>query len=439
MFRTNLQRIGSNVAWLVVNRVVTKVASLVAIALIARYLGAKHYGALSYTLILTGMFGAVANMGLDGILIRELVRAPEKSATVLGTGLVLRLAGAFAAFLLVASAAALDPATQPLLPLFLVIASSFFPQAFEITDLWFQKNIQSKFPVLGRTVAVILGAALKAVLVFLEAPLIWFAWACLAEAFLNSLAVVIVFRLRGQTFTNWNFCPRLARDLIRDSWPLVVSGLLVTLYMRLEQLLVRTFFGYSSLGVYNTASQITEAWSFIPAFVLSSIYPLLVEERKTSPQKFEARLQTVFDALTGAGYLVAAGVACAAPILITGLFGDAYSQAVPVLIIQSLGAPIFFSGAVRAQYFLLENLNVYHTLTASLGIAVNVALSLFLMPHLGISGAALAGLAGASVAGFLTSFLFKPIRPCAAWQLKAFLIPFRLGSVFRALRAHDED
>lgn len=227
--------------------------------------------------------------------------------------------------------------------------------------------------------------------------------------------------------------------MLRDCWPLIISGLLVAFYMRLEQLLVRTFFGDSSLGVYNSAAQITDAWSFLPAFFLSSIYPLLVEERKASPRRFEERLQTVFDALTGAGYIVAAGVACLAPILIPLLFGERYVRAIPVLVIQSLGAPIFFSGAVRAQYFLLENLNIYHTLTASLGIAVNITLSLFLMPKLGIPGAAIAGLGGAVVAGFLTSWAFKPIRPCARWQLKAFLIPFRLGSLFRALRARNEN
>ena len=413
----------------------TKIAGLVAVGLVARYLGTKEYGTLSYALVLTGMFNAVSSMGLDGILIRELVRSPEKHAAVLGTGFVLRLAGALAAFMLVVIAAVLDPTTKPLLPLFVVVAASFFPQSLEVTDLWFQKNIQSKFPAIARTAAVLVGTVIKCALVFNGAPLLWFAWACLAEAILNSVAVNAIYRLRGQSLSNWSFSAPLARTMLRDCWPLIISGLLVGFYMRLEQLLVRGFFGDSSLGVYNTAAQITEAWSFLPAFILSSIYPLLVEERKTSPRQFEARLQTVFDALTGAGYLVAAGVACLAPILIPLFFGEDYVRAIPVLVIQSLAAPIFFSGAVRAQYFLLENLNIYHTLTASLGIAVNITLSLFLMPKLGIAGAAIAGFGGAFVAGFLTSWAFKPIRPCALWQLKAFLIPFRLGSLFTALRA----
>lgn len=438
MFRNNLHRISSNVAWLVVNRVVTKIAGLVALGFVARYLGTTQFGTLSYALVLTGMFNAVSSMGLDGILIRELVRSPENNSIVLGTGFVLRLAGALAAFTLVALAALLDPTTQPLLPLFVVVAASFFPQTLEVADLWFQKNIQSKFPVMGRTAAVLIGAGIKCALVYHGAPLIWFAWACLAEAILNSVAVMLVYRLRKQSFASWSFSAPLARAMLRDCWPLIVSGLLVAFYMRLEQLLVRTFFGDSSLGVYIAAAQITEAWSFLPAFILSSIYPLLVEERKSSPHRFEERLQTVFDALTGAGYLVALAVSCLAPFLIPILFGDRYVRAIPVLVIQSLAAPIFFSGAVRAQYFLLENLNIYHTLTASLGIAVNISLSLALMPSLGIVGASVAGFGGALVAGFLTSWAFKPLRRCAFWQLKAFLVPFRVGSLFNALRArHD--
>ena len=439
MLKSKLQRVGSNVAWLVANRVITKGAGLLVIGFAARVLGEERYGILSYALLLVGMFHAVANMGLDGIVIRELVKAPHRSSEILGSSLALRLLGATLATSLVGSVAALDPANQGLMPVFLLVGSLFFPQAFEVADLWFQKNIDSKFPVIARTVAVVLGASVKCLLLINHAPLVAFAGACLLEGVLNAAAVLIVYRLRGQHPTAWRFNAPLARAMLRDSWPLILSGLLIALYMRLEQVMVRSFLGYKSLGIYNTASQITEAWGFLPAFLLSSIYPVLVEERQRSPERFQKRMQLVFDLLTGLGYAVALGVATLAPILIPALFGDRYLNAIPVLVIQSLGAPIFFSGAVRAQFFLFENINIYHTLTASLGIALNITLAILLIPILGLPGAAVAGFFGALLAGFGSSWLFKPLRPCARWQLNSFLLPFRLRSVLREFRGLHEN
>lgn len=438
MLKNNLKRVGSNMVWLVANRVITKLAGLFALGYVAAHLDTEKYGILAYALLLTGMFNAVANMGLDGIVIRELVKAPERDLEILGSGFGLRLLGALGAFLLVVGVAAIDGENRQLLPIFALTGAVFFAQAFEVADLWFQKNIESKFPVIGRTAAVLVGAAIKFTLVKYRAPLTWFAAACLLEAVLNACAVLLVYRLRGKSPLRWKFQRALASLMIRDSWPLILSGLLVALYMRLEQILVRSLLGYKSLGVYNAAANITDAWGFLPAFLLGSIYPLMVEEHRRSRERFAERMQTVFDLLTGLGYAVAAGVALLAPWIIPLIFGERYVQAIPVLVIQSLGAPIFFSGAVRAQFFLFENINIYHTLTASMGIALNVTLAVLLLPRLGLPGAAVAGFFGALLAGFGSSWMFKPLRPCAWWQLKSFLLPFRWRSVVRGIRGLHE-
>jgi len=96
-------------------------------------------------------------------------------------------------------------------------------------------------------------------------------------------------------------------------------------------------------------------------------------------------------------------------------------------------APITFSGAVRAQYFLIESLTIYHTASAMVGIATNVTLAILLMPRYGIRGAAISALAGYFVSAYITSWLFPCLRECAISQTKGFLVFFRWRATLNAL------
>ncbi len=65
---------------------------------IARYLGPERFGLLSYAQSFVSLFSAFATLGLDGIVVRELVKHPEKEGELLGIAFVLKLVGAFLTF-----------------------------------------------------------------------------------------------------------------------------------------------------------------------------------------------------------------------------------------------------------------------------------------------------------------------------------------------------
>jgi PST family polysaccharide transporter len=212
-----------------------------------------------------------------------------------------------------------------------------------------------------------------------------------------------------------------------------MSGILVAIYMRVEQVLVMMFFGSESVGIYYAAVRMTELWQFIPGFILASLYPLLVEKRQQDVNIYRQKLQVIFDLLTGFGLVVAAGVTVFGPYVLPLIFGAKFTPAIPILLIMAWMAPITFSGAVRAQYFLIESLTIYHTASALIGIATNVTLAILLMPRYGIRGAAISALVGYFVSAYLTSWLFPCLRECAVFQTKGFFAFFRWRGTLKAL------
>jgi PST family polysaccharide transporter len=434
MLPGRFNQIGANLFWLVVSRLVRIVTGLVVLGFVSRYLGVEQFGVLNYAIGLTAIFSTVASLGFEGIVVRELVNAPARTNAILGTAFILRMAGGIAAIGLVGLTALLTVSDLGTAGLSLIVATAFLPGAFDVIELWFQKHIQAKHMVLARVIAALLVSAIKIGLVFGGARLVVFAWAQVLEAALGAVALVWVFQGRGQRVKEWAFDRNLCRVVLRDSWPLILSGLLVAVYMRIEQIMVMTVLGDYSMGIYSASVKVTEMWAFIPSLILVTIYPILVAKRQENAAAYKQKLQTVFDLMTGLGYGVAVGTSLLAPFIIPLIYGKKYDDAIGVLLIQVWTAPITFSASVRAQYFLLENKTIYHTFAALIGIVANVALALWLMRFLGARGAACAVVVASWMAGHLSSLIFGELRECAIMQTKAFCLPFRLPTFLHALK-----
>lgn len=427
-----------NLLWLAADRLLRMGVNVLVLGLVARHLGPEQFGVMNYAVGLAGIFAPVATLGMDGIVIRELVTTPAQSATTLGTAFVLRLAGD---------------------------RSSRFGGGGGVVDAGRGD---------GRAAGVGGSAGVSAAVVRCDRPVVSAAGAvevyghragggaavggrvedragvALAGAGAGVLRRVgggcVVGRGgvgsdvsgAGERIFDWRVSWSAAENLLRQSWPLILSGLLVAGYLRVEQLLVMERLGSRSAGIYYAAVRITEIWLFVPGLILSSFYPLLLEKRVHDRAEYEVWLQRLFDALTGLGYVVALGAGLLAPWLIRLLYGAEYEPAAVILMILAATAPVIFSGSVRAQYFLLENLNLYHTWSALVGMAMNVGMALALMPRWGASGAAAGALAGYFLSAVGTSLVFPALRQCGSWQVRALLLPFRLAALRRYWKEYRE-
>jgi O-antigen/teichoic acid export membrane protein len=74
-----------NLSWLFFDKIFHLFMGIFVTVWIARYLGAVNYGILSYAIAYTSFFSIFVKLGLDKILIREVVKFPEKISAYLGT------------------------------------------------------------------------------------------------------------------------------------------------------------------------------------------------------------------------------------------------------------------------------------------------------------------------------------------------------------------
>ena len=92
LFRRLLKnRVAKNAGWLVGSKVVQMILSFFISLLTARYLGPSNYGLINYATAYTTFFSALCSLGLNSIIVKELLDNPDSEGNVLGTVIGMKL------------------------------------------------------------------------------------------------------------------------------------------------------------------------------------------------------------------------------------------------------------------------------------------------------------------------------------------------------------
>jgi len=263
----------------------------------------------------------------------------------------------------------------------------------------------------------------KIALILLHAPLIAFAWAILAEDACAALGLLIVYWRRGYAIKAWRFSQRMAKSLLKDSWPLVCSTLMTMIYLRIDQVMLGNMAGNIELGNYSVAVRVAETWYFIPMVICSATFPALVEAEAQSEELFYAQMQKLYNLMALLAYGFALPVTFFSQEIIQLLFSDAYAEAAPLLMILAWAGVFASIGTARTNLIITKNWTRVNLVSVSLGSALNVLLNYQLIPRYGAMGAVAATCLSYWFAVHGTCLFLPPLRKTGGMITRALLIP----------------
>jgi O-antigen/teichoic acid export membrane protein len=422
--RAYLQNVVSNVGWQFADNMIRMGLGLLISVWVARYLGPEQFGLLSYALAFVALFSPLAALGLDDIAVRDLVRDPQTRDLTLGTSFLLKLiGGVFSVLVATAAIFLLRPTDQLTQWLVAITAAGAVFQAFNAIEFWFNAQVQAKYPVLARNAAFILCALLRIGLILGGATLLAFAWVGILEIAAVSAGLVIVYSARGYRLRLWRISLKRAGELLKDSWPLLFSCMVIVVYLRIDQVMLGEMAGSEAVGVYSVAVRLAEVWFFFSAAVYWSVLPSLVEAKGVSDALFYERLQKYYNLMALAAYAIAIPVTLSANRLVLTLFGAPYAEASLLLAILIWTNLFIYLDSARSAFFNAMNWYRLYLVTLALGAALNVFLNWILIPRYGGLGAVVASCISYWFAVHGASFLFKPLHKTGWMLTKAIFYP----------------
>ena len=422
--RDYLQNVLGNMGWLFADRIVRMGIGLLVGVWVARYLGPEQFGLLSYAYAFVALFSALSTMGLDSIVVREIVRDPSREEEVLGSTFLLKVIGGVSSLCLVIGCITFlrppDPTTRLLVS---IIAVGMVFQAFDTIDYWFQSQILSKYAVYAKNTAFLIASIGKVVLILSKGSVLSFAVVGIVESIIGSIGLVLAYKKTGHNIKNWRARRATAGSLFKDSWPLMLSGVMIMIYMRIDQVMLGMMVGSKEVGVYSVAVQLSEAWYFLPISIVSSVYPSIIEAKKTSDSLFIERLQKLYKLMSFTGYCIAIPVTFFGGYVLEILYGKEYLAAKPMLI--ALIWSILFTnlGVARSSFLATMNWNKLHFFTVLGGCFLNIIINILLIPLYGGFGAAVASCVSYWFAAHGACFLYRPLFKTGSMMTKALYNP----------------
>ena len=416
------QKYFKNTGWLMLG----KILSLVVGIFIAKFLGPHDFGDLSFATAFTAIIAAVGTLGLDSFIIREILDQPAKRDEVLGTAFWMRIGVSI--FLVPASVLIYlffrSLADQQGAELTLVItfcASALFFKAFNIIDSYFQSQVRSKFVVQVQNICLIISSLIKISFVLLKLPLVYFAFALVLDGLMLAIGLVIIYPRENLQIKAWVFNTSRAKSMLSQSWPLILSAVMVTLYMQIDILMLKYFAGSTEAGIYSAAARISEAWYFIPVAIVTSVFPAIIHARKTDVARYQKRLQNLYDLLVFISLPVALIVSLGADTFIRLVYGEQFDGAGVMLSIHIWSGIFVFLGSASGQYLLAEGFTMISFYRTAIGAIANILLNLWLIPMYGGLGASAATLIAYFVATF-SILLYSKTRQQGLMVLKSLFL-----------------
>ena len=382
-----LRRTLSNLTWLSADRVVRLFGAVFVNAWVIRHLGPEQNGVLSVAMAFVGMFTPLAVLGMDAIVIRDIVRSPEKKNNILGSAFVLRVAGAVLALILSVSLfSIIRPGDSASRTLVVLLASGALFQSFDVIDYWFQSQVQSKYTVYAKNTAFVVASVAKVICILFDAPLVAFAAIAAGEFVLSAVGLVAMFRRQSNDVRSWFFTRDQAASLLVNSWPIVISDLAVFMQSRIDQVMIGQYLSTADVGYYAAAQKVSEPLSFIPMVIMSSVYPVIVQTKEWSENEFTRRMVNLYRLMFIISVLLCLPVSIFSKSIVTLLYGDRFGPTAMILAMVIWTRFYAFYGVARSVYISSENLFRHALLCSIAGVTVNVISNYLLIPRLGIVG-----------------------------------------------------
>ena len=402
-------KILSNSFWMIVQHLYSMITSLTVVALIARHLGPSDYGLINYCASVITIFTTLSGLGLDNVIVSEIIRKPEREGGYLGTALALRLVASLISYpLLLALVWMINPGDKILLIVAALQAASMVFQTYNALVYWFQIKLKMKYISIAMICAITVTSVLRIVLLTKKASVGWFSLSISVQAFVAAVVVTAFFLKQADVRLKVSVAD--ARDILKLSYNCIISSMSIIIYMQADKVILEKMTDSTQVGIYSAAVMLATYWQFIPTALIDSSRPVVLEKRKVSQVEYIDLFKLVMGGVNMVSFVFSLVMSCCSWLFIYFVYGEAYLSALIPLIILSWASYIGISGYTRTIWIIGESFYKYEKWFTTTAAVLNIILDIVFIRQFGIIGASVATLITYVYEVLIVPLFFKETR-----------------------------
>lgn len=414
-----LRSVSSNAFWLFLDQVLRILIGFFTFTYIARSLGPENFGQFSYSLALVALFSVFSTLGIEQIVTREFIKSKDSHEVLLSAFGLRVLGGILQVLISTITAYYLNDANISNTILVFLLASPAVFQSTDVIQFWFQSKLQAKFSVSAKLSAFVLSSILKVLAIYFTGSLLALASVYIIEALIAAVLLVsIYFYKSGEKGTSFKIST--AKRLLNEGIPLLFSTVFVTIYLKIDQVILNQLTSPREIGIYAASVRISEIPFFLGTILTTTALPVIVKQHDSDTHASYENLKVLFSTLVYTALGIIAIVLILAPLIISVIYGNQYTEAAEILRIHITSLVFVFLGVGAGVYLVTHKLTHLSMIATISGAIMNVLLNFALIPLFGGRGAAIATVISYAVSGFAVNWCMKSTRELAFIQLQAF-------------------
>jgi O-antigen/teichoic acid export membrane protein len=379
-------RAGRDIAGQVVLRAINLALGVGVTLLLVRALGTDGFGRWSVLLAVIGFVSYFGSLGLAQVAVERAAADPERAPDWFGALLTLRLA-LIGPVTLLSLGVCLALADDTAMRVAAVLVCTTIPIAvLSSLSVVFQLQVRNVVVTAIELGNAIVWAAAVVVVALLDGGLVAYAAAFLAVATITNTAYIVL-ALRASP-VHLRGARRLWGDLLRQGLPVGIGGLLTLGYGYVDQVIVFEVAGVRDAGLYGAVYRIYERVQFLPAAIMTTLFPVFVSARDRDPARVKRLFRSSVDYLLLTSLPAFTITLAGAEPITRLLFGEDFIDAAPALPLLMATFVVVSLGYLTGYLIVAYNLQRRFLAIGIGALVFNVATNLALVPSYGFMAAA---------------------------------------------------
>jgi O-antigen/teichoic acid export membrane protein len=399
-----------NISILIIDKGIRAFYTLFIGAFIARYFGPEKFGFISITVTTATILASFSNFGADGIVVKELVTRPKLESKIFGTIYFSRFFICIALYvLLILYYLFINKYKGEEFIILLLISSTLLFNFSDSLDLWFQYKMINHKTILSKMFILIIITIIRFIMLKNNVSLLFFSISYFIESILTMLAMHFIFFI-NYTKIKFKLVYKILKSVLYQSWPNLISGIMVVVYTRIDQIMINLLLTKKDLGLFSASVPFSTAIYFLPMAIATIFSPIISKYKKENILKYES----IFKSLYAYSWLLlipfCLTIYLMAPYIINTFFGIEYQNSVSVLRVLIFSCIPVSLGIFQGIWIVNEKRNKLNLYKSIIGAISNTILNFIFIPIFGILGAAIATLFSQFMASmFINYFLCKEV------------------------------
>lgn len=380
-------------------------------------LGISNYGQWAYTLNIITIIISIFILGIDVIIIKDIVNDKNKTGEYLYSGIIIQLIG----FILVVVIALIIMDNSESIIKY-AMASILIANLFIILSKPFYWNYSALIESKYRTTSIIVSFLIfiPVIVVYLniienkEYVLFVYAIYYVIQFIVSWFIYKYLFKSSYIFSINNEKC----KEYSKVGVSLILSTLSVMLFTQTDVLMIKYFIGNVATGEFSAATRLSTSIFILAGILANTFYPKIIKLNNNDKLKFIKIAITTVTLFSIVGSLITTLIS---PYLTTSLYGE--NNNISLVLSLHIWCSLFiFSGAFTSRYLYANELYKVEIVKTVLAAIVNIGLNLYTIPTFGVIGAVWSSFIAYMIANYFSLYIFKESRILFNIQTKSYFL-----------------